>query len=62
MGKIIKMLSSRTKAKLHLNMMRQCPFDQETLCVDCDGKTCYRKGYCNYLELEEEQRKQPFQQ
>lgn len=56
MGKIVEMFSPIQKAKLHLNRMKQCPFDRETVCVDSDGNSCYREGYCNYLGLEETQR------
>ena len=56
MGAIVEMFSPIQKSKLHLNSMKQCPFDEETICVDSDGNSCYKEGFCHYLELEEEQR------
>lgn len=52
MAKIIEMFTPLQKAKLHLNSMQQCPFDEETMCIDSDGSKCYRKDFCNYLELD----------
>lgn len=60
--KEVDIKSQIEEAKEHLASMKPCPFDDSDdpddvgMCVDSDGDCCHRKGYCNYLGLEEKDR------